>query len=768
MTINKIIKGMYLFLVLLTTVLFLNIDQMNQSLVKAADLPVTNAPKGLNFDDYFIRGTFRGNSADTSSFKNGDTSIIQITPKQGSTIGGVWSNDAANNYFDLNNKQTLSMWMYFGNEKDPADGLAFVLQNSGYDSISKDGVLPAKGQTMGVWGLDNDYHNSDPKKLSSNAIQNSWALEFDTHINKVTKGAELFSNGRPTDSPTGVNNAFDSLVTTIVDNPSKSFSHIASNYPASPESYVRKKETMQIVSGLPDSVDVYWYQLIHNNLKTTYGPNSNYNFTLSNGLWHHLVINWTPPETGSTIGYLSYSLDDKIHTADVTAGNNAQPVSTSDIPIDTSYFYKNTTQQFAQNAGKVIWGFTGSTGEQYARNMVIFESIPSLVEGSTNTQVFDDSQGGKELSSTDKNVYNYDQLRFVYNVKRDSGAQDWTNIVATINLPKNVLYGNGVIKYSDGTSETIGSNELTTTQFKRTLKDLLKDKDPNSATITLNAIAYSSTPAEDTAIAATDVSFIGDDLIKYTQLQDFVIKTTPMLLEPDNLNLDIDDAQSIDATGKISYIGLSGGVINSNITVHYSLNGSSEKTTNLDSGTDGKMKITIPRTSLKDGDNSLTVYATDKDGNRSNYVTYNISKPTAAPILIDADEKMSFQNVKSNGRDQTILRQGSWKVNIIDNAVDTSNWSLNASAIQTPGSPVLDGDLVYVDSDGITRSILDGSIIEIAKKDTFPSNQIVNDSTYQVANSWNTNNGILLKTKSTTKSGTYQYTITWSLTDSIH
>lgn len=770
MTINKIIKGFIIFICLFSIALILNVAQ-KAVLTKAADIPVDNSPKGLNFDDYFVRGSFRGNSADTT-FKNGDTSIIQVTPKQGGSIGGVWSNDKANNYIDLNMKQTLSMWMYFGYESDPADGLAFILQNSGYDAISMDGNLPAKGQTMGVWGIDNEPLISDSQNLANKAIQNSWAMEFDTHKNVNKDIASVFKD-KGWDlgvNPETVNNGFDGNI--ISDNrPVPMLSHIGDNYPAQASSYTSINGLVSQTGVSGPQKTAYVYQLLHRNLKFYYkapGSGATSSLNLSNGLWHHLVITWTPPESGSTIGHLSYALDDKIHTGEATAGNNAQPISQSDIPIETSYFYSNAKQQFSKSEGKVLWGFTGSTGTQYARNMVVFESIPSIVEGTVSASIFDDSQNGKELSSTDKNVYNYDQLRFVYNVKRDSGALDWTNIVANINLPKNTLYGSGTIKYSDGTSEVINSNELTTSKFSRKLKNLLKDKDPNSATITLNAVAYSSTPSKDTNVDATDVSFAGDDLIKNTQLQDFVIKTTPMILTPDKLNLDIGDASSVDATGKISYIGLSGGIDNSSITIHYSINDNSEQTTGLASGTDGKMKITVPRSSLNDGSNSLTVYASDKEGNRSNYVTYTITKPTAAPILIDADKNMYFKTVRSNGKDQTVRREGNWKLNVIDNDTNTSNWLLSATAVQAPDSNKLDGDLVYVDGLGSINSILNGSIIEIANKNNFPSDQIINNSTYQIANTWSENDGILLKAKSTAKSGTYKYTVTWSLTDSVH
>ena len=54
MTINKIIKGITVFLFVFLSGFILSYDQINTLDVKAADIPVDNAPKGLNFDDYFF------------------------------------------------------------------------------------------------------------------------------------------------------------------------------------------------------------------------------------------------------------------------------------------------------------------------------------------------------------------------------------------------------------------------------------------------------------------------------------------------------------------------------------------------------------------------------------------------------------------------------------------------------------------------------------------------------------------------------------------
>lgn len=718
-------------------------------------------PKGLTFSDYFVKGTASPNNAITDRTSvNGDS--IQITSPANGQKGYVWSNQDSKNYFNLNEKQTLSMWVFLGNDASPGDGLTFVLQNSGLDAAAKakDGTT-ASGQTMGTWGTDDDYtSSSSPQGVVAKAIQNSWALEFDTYENVLNSGASMFNNGS-TDKAFNGNSSFDSLL-----NINSGYSHIAYNYPAEANTYVQHSDYSATTGLFNLPTKTFWYSMLHSGLRSTPDNNKSSSLKLSNGMWHHLTFSYQPPTDGSTTGHLSYVFDDKVLAADDSVTAVKQPVSESNIPIDTSEFYKNSKQQFSSSEGKVLWGFTGSTGSNAARNMVEFESIPSLVEGSADANIYDDSQASKELSSTDNTIYNGDNVRLVYNIKRDSGEDDWTSINATINLPSDINYTGGKIVYNDNTTEDISASDLSSGTLVKSIKDLLKTNDPSGATITLNGVANSSTPETDNEIASTTADFSGSDLIKDVDLQGFTIKATTMKLTPDNTTLDIGSKSSIDANATVSYLDTSIPLDNSKITAHYKINDNSEKTQSLTSGTDGKLSISVARTDLNDGDNTVTVYVTDTDGNRSSPVTYTINKPTKVPTRIDADSDMYFKTINVSNQKQIVKRSGSWKVNVIDNG-DPSNWKLSASAIQDPSSPKLDGDLLYVDNNGISKSILDGSAIQIADKSDFPANFISDGSTYQVANTWNDNDGILLETNSDVKSGNYKYDVTWDLTDSL-
>ncbi|MFC6323565.1 lectin-like domain-containing protein [Companilactobacillus baiquanensis] len=760
------VKLRYIWMVSTIILISLFFGKSNEIQAAVADNdPISSAPTGLNFGDYFLKGDVRTNNANTTTFKNGNTSIVQITSDYQKQQGYVWSNPSKMNYLNLNERQTLSMWVYLGASTSPGDGLAFVLQNYGNNAnATLTGGNQAAGETMGVWGSDDTYKSgTSTDTVAAKAIQNSWALEFDTFKNDGVGGSSMFENGTPSDNNYKYfSNSYDDSLSQVASDAS----HIAYNYPAEPTTYAQKTTSISMGGFLGSNVQTYWYSMLHQGLKYKPDDGSSSNLKLSNGMWHHVVISYTPPADGSQIGHLSYTFDDKVKPVNDSLSVIRQPISEKNIPIDTSEFYKNSTQQFTQNDGKVLWGFTGSTGSSHARNMVVFESIPSLVEGDATATAYDDSQAGEEINSSNDEVYNGDNLRFVYNVKRESGELDWSGINAKIDLPDNMTYTGGNITYSDGSSEDISVNDLSSASFTKVLKDLLKSGEPKSATITVEGVANSDTPSVDKEVASTTASFEGTNLIKNVDSPSFTIKATTMKLTSDTTDLDLSSKSNIEADSTASYIDTNVSMDNSKVTAHYKINDNSEKMQSLSSGSDGKVAIKVSKTDLNDGNNTLIVYVTDSSGNRSNSITFNINKPTVAPILIDADSEMSFRTIHSNGKDQMVKRNGSWKVNVVDNE-DNSNWKLSTSAIQDPDSNKFDGDLLYVDDNGSSQSILNGSIVQIADQSTFPSNFISDGNTYQVANTWDSDDGMILKADSGAKSGTYKYDVTWDLTDSI-
>ncbi|EUJ28479.1 legume lectin domain-containing protein [Listeria floridensis FSL S10-1187] len=109
-------------------------------------------------------------------------------------------------------------------------------------------------------------------------------------------------------------------------------------------------------------------------------PKNNY---LSDGKWHHFVVKWDAERST-----LTYQFD---------------TMRTISIPIDVKDVF---------GTSQVYWGFTGSTGSDYANNRVVFEEIPELLEGETKEKIVDQRDGksieGKEVHAEDVLTYEID------------------------------------------------------------------------------------------------------------------------------------------------------------------------------------------------------------------------------------------------------------------------------------------------------------------------------------------------------------------------
>jgi hypothetical protein len=77
--------------------------------------------------------------------------------------------------------------------------MAFVLQNdpNGTTASAKVSSSSIIGETLGVWGVDTNNKLQDGDEFAKTAIQNSWALEFDTYTNTSTG----YSDAGKGDSP---------------------------------------------------------------------------------------------------------------------------------------------------------------------------------------------------------------------------------------------------------------------------------------------------------------------------------------------------------------------------------------------------------------------------------------------------------------------------------------------------------------------------------------------------------------------------------------
>jgi len=183
----------------------------------------------------------------------------------------------------------------------------------------------------------------------------------------------------------------------------------------------------------------------------------------------------------------------------------------------------------------------------------------------------------------------------------------------------------------------------------------------------------------------------------------------------------------------------------------------------------GPSAVTVPfvlsiyKSKLHIGQNTLTLYGQDNDKNRTKEVTiiFNVG---GTLMFGNVSDKVSFKNVIQGYKGEIVPRKPGWQVEVIDGRSNQNEWTLQAKAtslINSTTSNQLVGDMVYRDDDGKISPLLNWTNIYAHKKSTNGT------ETFDVANAWTKNNGILLRLNGKNKAGLYSGWICWKLVDSI-
>lgn len=726
-----------------------------ESATEAAD----KAPVGLNLVNIkdptktiFDNGNLLGNTA-TLYERNEIKDVVILNQDEKtdtSKLGAVWSTN--NNFVDMTKKQTMSMWMYFGNKKfnGAGDGMAFVLQNDprGVDAVAvKKDNTPSGGETLGVWGSDDDQ--TGVTNPATKAVQNSWALEFDTQPNQSTSYDYLSMGMRGFDL--GVDG---------------DYGHIASGYPGESSTY-----TEAFVSN--GSQTAYYYKQNHTNVKSFNLKNVDNTPLLSDGKWKHLTVT-LDPTTDPTKITMTYKYEDK----DPETLTPKTPLYTDVTTIDLNKF--NLKENSKDN--QLRWGFTGSVGDSSENNEVVFDTIPSLVEANLTAGIYDVTQD-KTLISDDKNISTDDAANTVnvgdtlnlnYNLSYDSGSTSWDSIVADMEIPANFTVNGGKIIYRDKDGNIVKVSQADSESIDETATDgkishaLAKSLttgetgNANRAEIQLTGVVDKNRKlTADTKISPALATFTSDVYQETVVLPEFTIKYNALELTADQEAISVKSGENAKVTGKVDYNPTNSNYQDADITVHYSLNGGADKTTSV---TDHKFSITNAKDDLNPGLNTLKVYATDKTSGRSNTVTYQITVTGA--LTLTTQNSLRFKSFQSAGSiNQIIGRDGDWSIGVNDTRGAGHTWKLMAAATKLANNKtkqVIDGaDLIYKDKDG-NSELMTSNQVAIATHQTAEGEGIVDAS-----ESWSDSTGILLQTTSLVSAGTYTGTINWDLEDSI-
>lgn len=571
----------FLIAFLFSSILFL-LSSISVLADDAADQSaLDSAPEGLNIKSYFDIYAPQANGEDNPFIYNSATTekndtVLRLAKGAGK-YGAAWSDQANGNYLDINKKQTISAWLYFGSgygsDKKNGEGMALVLQNdprgahalgAGYQGL---GVLGYdKATTKWYNPIENRPTNFSSEYIASTAVQNSMALEFDSQKDDVTSESDQepirlkFNPGDLFNAGTYFYtlNGFDTFDTVgnlkIPDSyPANSrfgaggmAGHIALVYPSLATSYALTP------IGSANAAKNSWKgftmadTLIHSDPKSAQLVNAT-NPDGSDMYWHHVTFEWIPAKDGQS-AEIHYAFNDKY--LDGTTNTNSSslsgyPLVTSTIKVNPDIFGKVTDN-------KLYWGFTGanSAGEKVTDSngkttydvyskLAVMESIPALVNAEADASITDNTLG-KVITddSTDRTVAHGDNLTLDYHLKYDTETSrvNWNQIMADIHLPKNLTYtpdSTGSIatinykndKTGNSATELVPGSNLTGTELKFAISEALGNYDTaayTSANIIINGVAQNTTD-KNIDVAAEPAQFSGDHQISSTSTPSFTI-----------------------------------------------------------------------------------------------------------------------------------------------------------------------------------------------------------------------------------------------------
>lgn len=678
------------------------------------DQALATAPQGIFLDDsneFVTTETIDKSSATVMAGKNEaapGTSVVALTPKA-HQFGAMWSLD--DGYFDLYKDHELSAWIYLGNQGVKAEGgLAFVLQND-WRGL---GAIPVKGglkedlpaETLGVWGIDNDYRQSREKAIAETAIQNSWALEFDAGYNGVSGKGAL-----------GLANAFDGAETGA---------HIANNFPGQPTTYLSRLVTLR-------NRDYFYFNMAHHGQIT----NVNQPNFLANGQWHHVTLNWDyKAET------MTYTFDDR------------NPVTGDRQPGQQRSEHVFPYKIDPKGTRKVRWGFTATSGSLTENHLVVLENIPDLVNARSDLTVTNLSQH-QELT-TNGQVLSGDRLQLDYQLKYQGGHQPWRDILANLALPTDFTAERISVTYQDTNlpPQEVSVADLRDNRLSVRLREALHT---TNAEATIRVVGQVATVKQCTTVAPITSTFT-------SPTQTCAVETPKYLINPHadlDLQVTSDNPVKLAAGADTTVTGtVKSTVPGDQLKVIPVLNSRPLPAVAVE---DGRFKLPLKAQQLQGGTNELTLRATTPAGDESAPETVTITVAGELKFSTVSPTE-NFEQTRLTGQSQLVKRAGRWQLAVRDTRGTGERWTLTAAATpfvaQDAHNTELAGQPVYVtDYQRIPIMTTPTAVY------THETDDGVADGEVDVAGNWRDDTGILLHVQSASVSGQYQGTITWALTD---
>lgn len=382
----------------------------------------TDLPAYVPFDQVLTTAGITDPTSELLTNSNGNNVGVQVT-KTIKQSGSIWSVDTLN----LRNSFHAKMNLYFGDEPDPADGMAFAMTGSEIKQVY------GNGGSLGVWATE--------VKNGTNALPNSFVVTFDTYRN---------------------GDLWDKNVTYPTANGGQ---YMGWGFPA----LYRNQYDWNTRTAQSYNPELYWNQgaadggigaASMNGNRPGQGLGGNMALaadqSMTDGKWHSFTVDWVADSSHDGGGQLTFSFE---------------AASGSVLTKTLTWTAADVTKAFG--GPNVYWGFTGATGDNKEQGVVVFESIPGLVDANLATKVTD-----SEGKASGASVYQGTVLNQSYTLTYDgSGSKQsfptpGNNGAGTLDvqLQTGSNYGfivddqgqiDVTVNYSDGTTQHVKGEHVT-------------------------------------------------------------------------------------------------------------------------------------------------------------------------------------------------------------------------------------------------------------------------------------------------------------------
>ena len=699
------------------------------------DHALATAPQGVPLDNLF---SMAGSDNFTKLIDSPlvPSSVAQITVDNPDNrfvqAGAIWSKTGLarmNNQFNMNAEEHIALWLYFGNKgQEAGSGMAFVLQNSDRKSRAVAGA----SQSLGVWG--NNRNGLGVGLVVQTAIQNSWALEFDSHVNKNDADKDT---SKPTNNPSfyGKNDGFD------LEKPVNSGMHIASGYPGEAETYHQF-----------GSDNRAYFSMNHKQ------PKMVTNF--ADGQWHHLTLDWQADKKQMTYHY---------NDRDPVTGMARRGV---DVVQDTVAVDPIKLGATAEN-GNVYWGITGSTSGYKSENaLAMVDSSDSLGKITPHATLYNLTT--KRPVPAGGRLAVGDQLRYQYQFDYDAATsnQDIQSLTMNLPLPQPLTWTAGGVSYDrDAISEPFSLAELTQPEIKKAWKETL-DKSRNRVTVS----ATGTVPAvsHETTVPAVTARFYGPNYQTQLPLPSYRIQPGVQLKLANLGDVTQQLGHHEDATVRVQLTN-NGEPFAVDELAGYRLrakmNGQTISMTDLAdqlvAGQPvGTAQLTVKSALLKPGDNQLTLQAEDKADAQvhSNEIQVNLTRGPGTLGFAEVSPQADFATTTLTGTAQHIQRKPGWRLTVLDERGPQQRWKLfvqQQTPFRTASGQLLSGHVIFM-RDHEEQPVGDQSqaAVLVAEKTTASDSEQTS-----VSGSWQADQGPHMLVNSDTLAGKYQGVLEWRLQD---